>query len=93
MERITKTQLLELFDESVRARLESALGKEGVDGLIVYEDAQIRVQYPARTAVVYGPGCTFKSVETSAKWLNDLPTMRQYPRCYYQKDEEENGSA
>ena len=86
MLRIDKEQLLELFDETTHDRLLTALQRGEVHGFIVYQNDNFSSRsFGARSAVMFGPGCTFKSVSQSARWLNDLPSQRQQRKCYFIK--------
>jgi len=79
---------LGLFDAEVRPQIVEMLARDDVEGAIGFENMQMgSSQMGARTSVIYGPGCTFKSVDdVKGKHLNDLPSQRQYPRYVYSKD-------
>lgn len=58
----------ENFDESVRDRIRQNRLKEGVDGMVVLECIVIdSSRLGQRTAMIYGPGCTFKDLESIEK--------------------------
>lgn len=73
-----------------RAALESNLAREDVDGMIVFENLQMDSSaFGRRTAMIYGPGCTYKKPEDcEGQHLNDLPSQRQYPQYVYRKKEQ-----
>ncbi len=89
MQKIDNLQaFLDQFDASVHDQLRDKLLKPGVDGLVMFENVAFdSSQCGRRTAVVFGPKCELlKSREDAeGKWLNDLPSQRQYPQNYYEK--------
>jgi len=87
MKKINKEQLLELFDPSVHGKIEELLAKSDVNGAIVFENHDMcSSNLGARTAVIYGDNQTYKTAEQAhGKWINDLPSQRQYADSYYEK--------
>lgn len=76
---------LALFDPIVHATLANrwALHPDA-EAFVVFENLMLDSSACGeRTAVVVGPSCTFKSVAwCEGKWLNDLPSQRQYAVGY-----------
>lgn len=82
MKKITEAELLEMFDPEVHDRLRASLDKH--DGLVVFENQAFdSSQFGARSALPYGPEASNKRLEDlEGKWLNDLPSQRQYAVAY-----------
>jgi hypothetical protein len=87
MKQLTLAELLEMFDESVRADIGVRLAQTSVTGIVVFENQQMDSSCLGdRTAMIVGPNCTCKTVEEcEGKWLNDLPSQRQYAVAFYKK--------
>lgn len=83
----SKEEFLAQFDPEVHPRINALLERPDVHGLILFENPNFDSSaFGERTAVIFGPGCTYKSAgEVEGKWLNDLPSQRQYPRAVYVK--------
>lgn len=75
------------FDESVHEAVASRLLKDGVDGVVMFENVTFdSSQCGARSALPYGPGCsTLKVLPGPEEHLHDLLSQRQYPTAYYAK--------
>ena len=81
--KITKGELLDLFDRSVRVDLEQAFRHEGTTHVVVFENLQMDSSaFGERTAVRVGPGCSYSLQEALDNHLYDLPSQRQYPVAY-----------
>lgn len=84
--RLTRQEFLGLFDNGGIAIAAIGLLRQYPDAvaLVRFENLAFdSSQYGRATVVVVGPSNTFKSVEGCAgKWLNDLPSQRQYPVAY-----------
>jgi DNA polymerase III epsilon subunit-like protein len=80
MKEITFDELLEEFDESVHEAICRSIGKNDATHIVVAENVQLDSSLlGARTAMAVGPTCTDKTVEEcEGRWLNDLPSQRQY---------------
>lgn len=89
MEQLTFEKLLSLFDNTVHERLRELSKREDVAGFVVFENRQMDASsYGKRTAMIVGENCTYKTVEEcEGKWLNDLPSQRQYATAYWKKGE------
>lgn len=83
----SKEEFFAQFDPEVHAKIEALLKRSDVDGAILFENTNLSSSACGeRTAVIFGPGCTYKSAGSAeGKWLNDLPSQRQYPRAAYVK--------
>ena len=57
------------------------LTRPGVSGVCYFENQQMdSPQFGSGQALIFGPSCTYKTLgELDGKWLNDLPSQRQYP--------------
>lgn len=84
MKRISFEALLSEFDESVRPVIPARAQKLGATHVVVFENLDFcSSQLGKKTAVMVGPSCTYTSPEMcEGKWLNDLPSQRQYPTAY-----------
>lgn len=82
----SKDELLELFDPSVHAVIETSLKRySDAVGIVVFENQDFSSsRFGDRTACLVGPSNTYKTPqECEGKWLNDLPSQRQYPTYYW----------
>ncbi len=88
LKQLTREELFALFDAEVHGALEHRLAQEHVAGLLVFENLQLDSrELGQRTAVIYGPSCTFKSpAMVEGQHLHDLPSQRQYPVAFYAKE-------
>jgi hypothetical protein len=84
MQHISMPELLELFDESVHQAILDAADRYDATYIVVFENHNFDSSaFGARTAMTVGPNNTYKSpAECEGKWLNDLPSQRQYPTAY-----------
>jgi hypothetical protein len=89
LKQLTLDELLEMFDESVRGKIFEKLKPRLVKGMVVFENHDMSSsQLGARTACVFGTGFTFATAEEcEGKWINDLPSQRQYAVAFYRKGE------
>ncbi len=71
-------------DKDTQALLHERIRSEGVTDLVVFENQMFDSSLVGQqTAVSVGPGCLLKSKEDcEGKWLNDLPSQRQYPVAF-----------
>lgn len=86
MKQLTVEEFTEAFDPSVRARIRNVIEVSYPDAVavVVFENVAFdSSEFGARSALPVGPSNTFKSVEfCEGKWLNDLPSQRQYPQGF-----------
>ena len=84
---VTREQFMELFAENVRPVFNRNLDRPDVLGIVCYENLQMDSSaFGQRTAMIYGPKCSYKTLETTlAGHLDDLPSQRQYPTAYHVK--------
>jgi hypothetical protein len=87
LEELALLKFLERFDESVHTQILERFNRKDVDGAVLFENIQLdSSNLGKRTACIYGPGCTYETLEKiSQGWLNDLPSQRQYPVAYVRK--------
>ena len=78
---------LALYDPEVHAAIIERLNRRDVSGVVSYENLDLcSSQCGHRTALIYGPGCTYKTLdEAAAGRLGDVPSRFEYPREYYAK--------
>ena len=83
----TLEEFLKNFDESVHGTIKQRLERPDVDGIVRFDNVTFdSSRFGERTACIYGPGCTFKTVEECfAGHLHDLPSMRMYAQDAYAK--------
>lgn len=84
MNRVPMSEALKLMHPDVHYRIREAIIRYDAKGVIIFENQNFSShEFGRRTAVIYGPKCTYKTPEDAeGQWLNDLPSQRQYPRCY-----------
>ena len=85
MNRITKEEFFKLFDPSVHDATAMSLEKyKDAVGIVVFENQCMdSSSLGSRSAVVVGPSNTYKTVDALVgRWLNDLPSQRQYATSY-----------
>ena len=87
IKRVDLDTFLAEYDPSVHGKIKRLLRERAVSAVVDFVNVCLdSSQLGARTAVIVGPGCTYKSVEDcEGKWLNDLPSRRQYPQRAYVK--------
>lgn len=85
LKELTREAFFALFSVEVHPQLEAQLVRPGVEALVVFECQQMdSSSFGSRTALIVGAPFTYKSVEaTEGRWLNDLPSQRQYPTSFY----------
>jgi hypothetical protein len=79
--------LMGMFDSSVHSALEQ-LARDA-RYIVVYENLNLwSSRLGERTALRVGPGCSVPSLERAFEiWLGDLPSERQYPVAYWEREE------
>jgi len=85
MREIPKAEFLAEFDDSIHSDIEKAFERyPDCEALVMFENQDFcSSEFGRRQCLVVGPSNTFKSVEDcKGKWLNDLPSQRQYPASY-----------
>ncbi len=89
MNKITLTQLLEMFDPEFHDRIRANYEKPGVSALVVYENQDFcSSQFGARSALIVGPTCTYTTVEEAgkARMHTELASTQQIAVAYCEKD-------
>jgi hypothetical protein len=81
LSQINLSQLLALMDECVRDRVLALARNPGTTHLVYFENNLLDSSHCGESGVVaVGPNNTLKSLaEVEGKWLNDLPSQREYP--------------
>lgn len=85
---ITWAQLLGMFSENVHQALDDTMYRwPRALGMIVFENLDVSSsRLGERSAMPFGPDNTIKSLDdVKGKWLNDLPSQRQYPVAVWRK--------
>ena len=88
MREITWAQLLGMFSEDTHAPLTETMKRwPTAEGMIVFECLDMSSsRLGERSAMPYGPDNTIKALDdVKGKWLNDLPSQRQYPVAVWKK--------
>jgi hypothetical protein len=87
MKKITFDELLEIFHADVHEQLKAKAAMPDVKGMVVFQNECFDSRsFGARTAMIYGNNCTYKSWEyCEGKWLYDLPSQRQHATMYWEK--------
>lgn len=75
------SQLLEMVDEDIRGRLAAMASKDGVSGVVCFENMQVGLLCGQRHFMIYGPDCTYKDVPTGH--LGDVPSRFAWPVAYW----------
>jgi hypothetical protein len=81
MKRLTATEFWGMFDKSVHVYIAQTCDVfHDAESLVIFENQDMwSSRMGQRTAVICGPSNTYKSHrDTEGKWLNDLPSQRQY---------------
>ena len=75
--------------EDIHKELRAVLNREGVVGLVMFENMDMSSQHLGeRAALTVGPNCEFKSVkECRDRHLGAVPSQFKYPLAAYVKDE------
>jgi hypothetical protein len=84
---ISRAEFIGLFDHSAHGQLAALLDRPGVLGIVCFENLQLDASHAGdRTAVVYGPGCTYKTLEdVLGGHLGDVPNQIKYPTQHHEK--------
>ena len=88
VQQVSLKDFLAEFDESVHSVIEERLARPGVAGVMQYVVLDMSSsQLGKSTAMIFGPGCTYKTAaEAAAGHLGDVPSRFQYPQIYYLKE-------
>lgn len=87
---VTRDEFVAMFDSSVHDALTEHLARTDVAGICCFECLDMSSsQCGRRTAVIFGPGCTYKAEPQPDEHLYDLPSQRQYPVAIYLKEQPE----
>jgi len=88
IKKLSWAEFIAQFDESVQDTLSTRRKKEGVDGMVMLVNHVMdSSRLGDRTAMIYGPSCTFKSLEmiTDQKggvYINGLPSSASFVESY-----------
>ena len=76
------------FDESVQNAIENTRKKEGVEGMVMLVNHVLdSYRLGDKTAMIYGPACTFKSLESITEqkagvYTTGLPSSASFAESY-----------
>ena len=81
---VTIEEILRLFDPVVYPKIREAVKRNGATHIVVAENLMMdSSSFGKRSALCIGPNCTYKTpADCDGKWLNDLPSQRQYFLSY-----------
>jgi len=84
MKQVTAAEFMAKFDSEVHEAIRDSLRSLKSDAVVCFENVDMcSSRLGERTALGVGPNNTYKTVEEcDGKWLNDLPSMRQYPQVW-----------
>ena len=84
MKQLSITQFMAQFAPEVHKKIKQTCARYKAPHVVCFQNQQFDSSaLGASTACPVGPNNTFKSPEDTAdKWLNDLPSRRQYPVNY-----------
>ena len=84
MDKLDQAAFLELFHEEVRDDILANAKTYRATHMVCYENQNLSSSALGdRSALPVGPNNTLKTLEeTEGHWLNDLPSLRQHPKCY-----------
>lgn len=77
---MTYDELLEQFHENVHQQIKESVERNRGTHVVMAVNQQLdSSRCGEKTAMCVGPDCTYKTPdECEGKWLNDLPSQRQY---------------
>lgn len=84
MKQLNREEFLAQFDPEVHTAIITAAIKNRAIAVVMFENQQMDSGYfGERTALCVGLTCTYQTVaDCEGKWLNDLPSQRQYPQTW-----------
>jgi hypothetical protein len=88
--KVSREEFLAMFDPRVYDTLRSTLERyPDAEALVCFENLAFDSSaFGDRSAVVVGPSNTFRSVaDCVGKWLNDLPSQRQYASAWVSRED------
>jgi hypothetical protein len=90
---ITRQGFIDLFAKSMHAQIAAHIDRPGVLGVVCFECLQMDSSHCGeRTALVYGPACTYTNLEdVLGGHLGEVPIRFKYPTHHHVKPLGENG--
>lgn len=84
MKQVTAEEFLKLFNKEVYNQIAESLANFQSDNVVCFENHDFSSsRFGDRSALGVGKNNTYKNIkECEGRWLNDLPSQRQYPTCY-----------
>ena len=76
--------MLSHFDESLHKSIKNLASKDGVVNLVEFINQNFSSsEFGRNTVMAIGPGFSYETLnDVKGKFLNDLPSQRQYPQFY-----------
>ena len=84
MKQVPLDEQISDFDPQNKVKVLESLLRTGATHVVLFRNLAFdSVEFGATTVVCVGPHCTYKKVEDAeGRWLNDLPSQRQYPQAF-----------
>lgn len=84
MREVSLKEILDKMDPSVHQQILDGVKVQQATHVVLFENVDMSSsRIGERTVVFVGPKNTYKTPEEcEGKWLNDLPSQRQYPQEY-----------
>lgn len=88
MKRVTYTHILAKTDPENHAALDALWSSSDTDALVLFVNENMdSSQFGATSILAIGSSRTYKTIaEVDGKYINDLPSQRQYPYEYCAKE-------
>ena len=86
-QRVTREAFFALFDPSIHGQLAACLDRSTTHGIACFENLAFDSSHVgARSAVIYGEGCTYATLDALLdSHLGVVPSRFQYPSLYFTK--------
>ena len=88
VKKLSWSEFIAQFDESVRDAIAVSRKKDGVDGVVMLVNHVFdSSRFGDKTAMVYGPGCTYKSLQVirdqrCGVYITGLPSSASFVESY-----------
>lgn len=83
MKHISRTELLDMMDQSTHGAIEAVIKRYEPEYLVIYENQQMDSSaFGHRQLLTVGPNNTRKTLDDAKHHLGDPPSQRMYPTHY-----------
>jgi hypothetical protein len=84
LKELKRDEFMAQFDESIHEAIDATAKRMEATHVVCFENVAFdSSRFGDRSALCVGPNNTYKSPDDcEGKWLNDLPSQRQYPQNY-----------